>query len=148
MAFSDIQRAKIRHYLGYPDVFRAANPRLEDAMNVVGDRPEVQADIEVILGHLATADAQIAGQGTTSAAGVKRVDEIEFFPKGETDALTEARRWGRMWASRLSIVLGVPIANDVFSERGYSGDWWSRFDMQVGAGNGHGGGGGGMIPFG
>lgn len=146
MAFTEAQRVKIRLSLGYPDVFRASNPRLEDAIDVVGERPDTQAEIETILARIAAADTKV--NNVLEQAGVKRVDEVEFFGGSDgATSLDEVRSHGRMWVNRLSIAFGVPRANDIFSGRGYSGDWWGDASVQVYGGGGPGSG-GGMIPLG
>lgn len=146
MAFDEAQRVEIRLALGYPDVFRDGNPRLESAMDVIGDRADTQAKVEAILARIAAADAQV--NGVLELAGVKKADEVEFFgAKDGATSLDQAREHGRMWVNRLSIVFGVPRANDIFSEKGYSGDWWGDASVQVHGGGGSGGN-GGMIPLG
>jgi hypothetical protein len=139
MAFTDTQKAQIRQYLGYPDVYRYANPRLEGALEVMGERPEVVTIVTTILANLATADAKV--NSVLAMAGIKTADEVEFFQAGAGNAaVNDARRYGRMWAGRLSKLIGVPKANDAFSESGYNGDWWANEDIQVG--------GSGLIPLG
>jgi 1,2-phenylacetyl-CoA epoxidase PaaB subunit len=36
-----------------------------------------------------------------------------------------------VWTARLSIVMGVPIANDIFGRRGYGGDVWAVGNAHV-----------------
>jgi hypothetical protein len=139
MAFDEAQKVKIRLFLGFPDVFQDGNPRLESAFDVIGARPDTQAEIETILTNLAAADAKV--NSVLTHAGIKKVDEVEFFgSKAGTNAVDDARAYGRMWANRLSIVFGIPLVNDVFSERGYGGDAWGDHSFQ--------GSSGGVIPLG
>lgn len=133
MAFSEAQKVKIRLFLGFPDVFRDGNSRLESAITVIGDRPDTQAEVEAVLANLATADAKV--NSVLSFAGIKKADEVEFFPSSSgTTSKDDARSNGRMWANRLSIIFGIPLVNDVFSERGYSGDGWGDAAFQMGTG--------------
>lgn len=128
MAFSETQKTQIRRYLGYPDVYRQANTRLESAIEVVGSRPETQTLIEADLASLATIEAKLSGS-VLSSAGVKKVDEIEFFQNG---SLSVTRQEGRRICGRLSITFGVPIASDVFSSMGYQGDAWMHNIIPMG----------------
>ncbi len=130
MAFTDAQKAKIRRYLGYPDVFRYANTRLESAIDVVGGRAEVQALVEADLAALDTIDAKLSSVAS-SQGGLKRIDDIEFY---EGQAVSQIRSDGRRMAGRLSITFGVPIEGDVFGSGGYTGDGWSGACHQYGGG--------------
>lgn len=143
MAFTAEQRRDIRHYLGFPDVFRGANSRLEDAMDVIGGRPEVVEQVEAILAEIAAVIAALSpssSSGLHTRAGIRKVDEIEFFGdsgRGNVAAM-EMRNLGRQWVGRLSIVMGVPIVHDIFGSTGYVDDSWGGRAFQVG----------GLIPLG
>lgn len=145
MAFTQEERVKIRLYLGFPDVFRDGNTRLENAMDVIGERPETKTRVQAILTEIDAILPQLSGSSssggvsTVISGSLKRVDEIEFYPTGSSESgsgsvQTEVKKLGRMWCNQLSIVMGVPLANDIFSGRGYSGDWWSGDDFQIGNG--------------
>ena len=122
MAFTEAQRVKIRLYLGFPDVFRANDPRLEGAMDVIGARADTQAEVVACLAALVLAETKIAT--LLGSAGIKKVDEVEFFQaqSGGSAAVRDACSNARMWASRLSILMGVPLMGDAFGTRGYQGD--------------------------
>ena len=128
MAFTDTQKAQIRRYLGYPDVFRYANTRLESAIDVIGARSEVQAMVESDLAALAAIETKLSGT-VVNSAGVKRVDEIEFF---QSQALKDIRSEGRRICGRMSVTFGVPLASDVFGSGGYAGDSWMGTATQYG----------------
>jgi hypothetical protein len=128
MAFSELERAKIRRYLGYPDVFRFANTRLESAMDVVGERQVVADLVRQDLADLDRIDAKLSSVAI-SQGGLKRIDVIEFY---EGAVVNEIRNSADRFRSRLSVTFGVPIASDVFGPDGYTGDNWSRSATQVG----------------
>lgn len=122
MAFTLDEQAQIRLYLGYPDIFRYQNTRLEGVIAVDGAlHLEAEAVVRTALANLVNVENAILNSGI-ARAGLKRVDEIEFFA---SRTLTELRRWGRMYAGRISITLGVPIYSDVFGDEGYLGDKYS-----------------------
>ena len=135
MAFTDDQKTQIRRYLGFPDVFRASNTRLESAMDVIGGRSEVQSMIESDLAAITAIEAKLTD--SLSSAGIKKVDEIEFFEAGQRKAIREE---GRRLCGRLSITMGVPLVADAFGERGYMGDGFMGAGFQYGNG--------GMFPVG
>lgn len=124
MAFTGAQKAKIRFYLGYPQVYLFANPRLEGALDVIGANVDQSA---LVVGILAQLDAQ-NGQfvGSAASAGIRTLDkdDVGFFD-GNSVILGNAVM-GRTLCNQLSITCGVPIANDIYGTHGYSGDGWRR----------------------
>ena len=128
MSFSDAQKTQIRRYLGYPDVYRQANTRLESAIDVVGSRPDTQSLIESDLAALVAIEAKLSG-AVLSSAGVKKVDEIEFFQNGN---ISVTRSEGRRICGRMSVTFGVPLASDVFGNAGYCGDGWMQNVTPIG----------------
>jgi len=144
MALSTAQQAQIRMALGYADIYRYKNPRLEGVLAPGLLSADAEALVDGILVQLTAVDAALIGAGgnpgiAQQAAGVKKVDEIEFF-EGRT--IRDLRRVGRMLVTRLSNILGVPLYSDVYGEGGYPGDSYSKEGL--GSGNG----GGNMIPLG
>lgn len=140
MAFSETQKVDIRFYLGYPDVYRYANPRLESAIEVVGTRPESQARVEIMLAKLngfygngvtpSAMDQQIARAGISK---VESADDLVEFGGGNSDtssnAIADAQSSAaRRLVSALSSFFGIPIASDVFGTRGYVGDNWKFYN--------------------
>jgi hypothetical protein len=115
------EKTKIRMYLGYPSNWRYKHPRLEGVLeNDIDD--DVAAEIRAALANVADLDAKIASDGISSA-GIKRVEDIEFFASGRVSI--ELRQWGKFYVNRISILLGVPIYSDYFGSSGYYGDRFS-----------------------
>lgn len=102
MAFTGVQKAKIRLYLGQQDSYRFINLRFESALEVCS--PEGQTEVIAILTRLDTLDAQLDG-GVIDAAGVKRVDEVEFFDPKAKGSVVRARMLELAW--RMAKLLGV-----------------------------------------
>ncbi len=136
MAFTEAQKVDIRFYLGYPDVYRYANSRLESAMDVVGGRTESQAKVESLLAKLNAlygTDSNSPLEQQVNFAGIKKVesadDVVEF---GSTNGAggagsqisTDQSVYGRKIVSALSSFMGIPVASDVFGKYGYIGDNW------------------------
>ena len=141
MALTATQQAQIRQYLGYPDLFRYKNVRLEGAItgNLSAD---AEALIVAQLAQLVTIDAAlVSGTGLTSA-GIKKVDEVEFF--GAMVTINTLRALGRTVAGRISTTLGVPFYSDYFGPGGYPGDAYSDILGMPGSGGER----GGSIPLG
>ena len=131
MAFSEAQRVKIRFYLGYPDLYRYRDHRLESAIDVVGGRPETQALVETVLD--AIADVETSVGSSLSTAGLKRAEDVEWYQAGTAGSQIEGKRAeGRAHCSRLSIILGVTLAGDAFGRSGYEGDSWMGRGSQYG----------------
>jgi hypothetical protein len=136
MAFTSAQKALFRRYLGYPDLWRYKNTRLEGAMDTAGEDADAVVLLLADLEKLVEIDTKIFSSGI-SGAGVKSVDEIEFFEGGASGSvLTGLRNLGRSVAGRISTTLGVPFYADYFGTGGYPGDGFM------------GGSGGNLIPLG
>lgn len=141
MAFTDSEKASIRRYLGFPDVFRYANPRLEGALDVVGSRPEAAALARTYLVELDAIMARVSGTESLSVlsmAGIKKVDGengVEFFGSASGQAvLKDVRRIGSLWVAQLSTLFGIPAVSDPFTGGGYAGDGWSSRGFQINLG--------------
>lgn len=146
MAFTEAQKVKIRHYLGFPDVYRYANPRLESAMDVIGERPDTKAMIEEIMAEVAAGLLALSptnDSGLHTQAGLKKVDEIEFFGDAKSGTVSAAsdsmKTLVRENIGRLSIAFGVPVVHDIVGGGGYKLDSWGSEGFQ---------GGGNIIPLG
>jgi hypothetical protein len=132
MALTTEQHAKIRLYLGYPDLWRYRDTRLEGILTGIQLSPEAEALISAALTALESVEEQIL-TGSIGMSGVKRVDEIEFFAGSRLQ--TETFKYGRMYVGRISITLGVPIYSDVFGTTGYLGDKYSAGGLGSRGGN-------------
>lgn len=140
MAFTDTQKAKLRMFLGYPDVFRQYNPRLESVFDVIGARPEVQTLVEDLITRIEAADAAITS--ALDYAGLKRAEDVEWYQAATKFSAPQdaARALGKMLVGRLSGMMGVPPWRDYFGTEGYPGDAFMSTGNQMT--------GGGMIPLG
>lgn len=140
-AFTAQNEADIRQSLGYPNSFRYRDPRLESQLQVVGNDPEAAAMALALLLKIAAVQTQITTTGLT-VAGIKKADEVEFFPGGNNSGsgvLGTLRATGRQLCSQLSILMGTPLYGDIFGESGYPGDQFMSPREQYG---------GGIIPLG
>jgi hypothetical protein len=121
--FTTAEEAQMRRYLGYPDLWRYKDTRLEGAMDTAGEDADAVALIRADLETLAEIDAKYVGKAA-STAGIKRVDEIEFFGGGGdgTSVGSSLANLGRTIINRISITLGVPLYGDYYGKTGYPGD--------------------------
>ncbi len=136
MAFSDAQLVQLRKWLGYPQLNRYRDTRLESAFDVVGADVEASAEVVAILAQIAIIDGAVLTALTTTA-GLKRADEVEWYPgsKGGGTAQIEALVGrGRMLCSRLSDLFGVPLWGDAWGKQGYAGDFFMGRSAQYGGG--------------
>jgi|SRR6185369_3257819 len=127
--FTEMEKAQIRLYLGYPDHFRYRHTRLESVLTRLS--PESEVLVQKALENLATIESTLLTAGGDEA-GVKRVDEI-WFDNGWRRA-SEIRKSGRMYVTRISIITGVPIYSDVFGRSGYLGDSFTNGGSRYGDG--------------
>lgn len=133
MAFDEATRVQVRFSLGFSDVFRQNDPRLEGALDVVQDRPDTVTLIQTILANIQTVQTSVLT--SLSGAGLKRAEDIEWYegngPSGSA-YIDGQRSIGRQFCNQLSIILGVPLQADIFGEAGYTGDAWMGAGFQMG----------------
>jgi len=135
-----VQLTQIRAYLGYPDLFRYKDTRLEGTFNILS--PEAEDKVTLLLRRLLVIDARLYGDGSKagvllSASGIEAVDEIKFFAGM---ALKECVSIGRQLIGQLSTLFGVPTFADYYGPGGYPGD---SYTGGLGSGSG-----GNLIPHG
>lgn len=129
MAFSGAQKAKIRFYLGYPQVHLQANPRLEGALDVIGANVDQSNMVVALLAQLDAQNGEVID--SAGAAGIRTLDkdDVGFFDGNSV--MKGNAVMGRTLCNQLSIMCGVPIANDVYGTRGYGGDAWAINNAHV-----------------
>ncbi|MFA5759453.1 MAG: hypothetical protein WC942_08890 [Clostridia bacterium] len=109
MALNDLQRTRIRTYLGYPDRWLNYDSNIEWAMNLVDGY--VQSEIEAVLAQLEEVDSALVTG--LSVSGIKSAGQgdIEFFPGGKTVDISHT---GKMLINRLAIKLGVECPRNYY----------------------------------
>jgi len=126
MALTNAEKYRVRKYLGYPQVAKQANPRLESAFDVVGADADAVADIQDILLKITAVESQLSDALDT--AGLKRAEEIEWYQDKSGSAVVKSLNGqGNKFCSQLSIIFGVPIQSKIFGPNGYTGDNWKQF---------------------
>jgi hypothetical protein len=131
MAFTSAETYKIRKYLGYPQVYLQANPRLESAIPLVGTNVDAVADVQAILASMALIETNLVD--ALSTAGLKRAEEIEWYQDSSGSSVVKSLNGqANKFCNQLSIIFGVPIANRIFGGQGYSGDAWKSFNGNSG----------------
>lgn len=139
MALTETEKANIRSFLGFSSEARQWNPRLESRMDQLGEpsRAAELALVRELLEQIEEISEEFTAAGKTfKTAGIKKVDEVEFFGAGEsgTSKFETAVRTGRMLCGRLSTRLGIQLVGDWFSTDGYRGDGWASPSFQSGNG--------------
>ena len=139
--FTNAQLVQVRSVLGYQNAWRFKNVRLESAFEQVD--VDGLAFIVAELAAIAEVDAALRSGGVgMDAAGAAAVDKSLRFAtaRGENPS-DQLRKLGRMHVSRISSILGVPVASDYYGTAGYPGDPWangigqndmSSFDIKLG----------------
>lgn len=141
MPFTDLEKTKIRLYLGYANLWRYKDTRLESCLDDGAMDDDALTVIRGILTNLATIDTAVFSSGSGSAGGargaLKRVDEIEFYDVKSgsiinASSLTPVQK-GSLLINQLSLIFGVPFYGDYYGTGGYPGDSYSG---PLGSGNG------------
>lgn len=128
MALTGAQTTAIRSYLGYANLNRYKNTRLEGTFTALD--ADGEAAVVVLLTNIAAVDAALSTAALTTG-GLKKVDEVEFYPTNgvASGAVANIRAQGRLLISRLSVLLGVPFYGDYFGGNGYPGDTYSDIGL-------------------
>lgn len=105
MALDEKQKYKIMRLLGYP--FGTIDPNSMDFSNFWTQRlttilPAAQVEVEFLLDELDAIDAQL--QSKIAQAGIKRIDDIEFYENSHKVLKSEKMRV----INDLSQLLGLP----------------------------------------
>jgi len=125
MAFTTPEKARIRHALGYPQVYRFEDPRLEGALDTVGQDVDAVAIVQDLLAKIDDVRTKVHNVALGSA-GLKALDkgDVELYGKNEQTA--GMRAIGRGYCAELSGLFGIPLGTDIFGEAGYTGDRWAQ----------------------
>ena len=131
MAWSEADRATLRHYLGFPALFHQAEPRLENAIRSVqgeadgGTRPDNSTEMQIRgwLAQLARVEAQL--EEVWDEAEALKVDELGIDP---ARALALLRMEGRRVVGNLARALGTVPRHDVFSSPAFGDDGTFEFE--------------------
>ena len=127
MSFTSAQAASIREYLGYPQVYRDANPRLESAITQVGSDVDASALVIDKLAKIAAIEAQIINVATI-AAGVKEAEEVKLYDDASGNKVLKGLcRQGNMYCAQMAGTFGVNPLKPYFSTTGYTSDDWKQY---------------------
>ena len=119
MAWTESDRATIRHYLGFAAIFLQADPRLELAISSVqsssdpgGTRPDNSTETQIRgwLADLATVDSNLKNLWSKSLA--LKVDELSVDP---VRGMIMLRMEGRRLVNNIATALSTRPRRDVFS---------------------------------
>jgi len=118
MAWTEADRATIRHYLGFPALFLQADPRLESALQSVqsvadhGTRPDNSTELQIRgwLAQLVHVEARL--EELWDEAEALKVDELGVDPMR---AMALMRSEGRRVVGNIARALGTAPRHDVFS---------------------------------
>jgi hypothetical protein len=101
------ERTSIRYFLGYSETSVIGSSPLESAMDSVSATAETR--IRLLITRLDAVET--AMQTGISQAGLKRVEDVEFYQGGQSD---DQGHQGRLLCSALGSLLGVPVHNTPF----------------------------------
>lgn len=138
MAFTSAQLVKLRAYLGYPNVNRFRNTRLEAALAIVGADADAQSEAETYMDAVEALEGLLSADGSIiQSAGLKRAEDVEWYALVTQGGMISApmavvKARAKMHIGRLSTLFGVPILADYFGPDGYPGDEFMGRANQIG----------------
>jgi hypothetical protein len=105
-AFTLEEKALIRQYLGFSELFHDIDPRLESQMAKIGDRsPEAADHVRTQLVRLANIDTQL--EAALDNLTLSKAEDVTFLGPEQLEAL---RLHGRNLVERIAIVPGARAA--------------------------------------
>lgn len=112
MAFTLPQRVAIREYLGWSQLFKQIDPRLEGQMdNLPITTPDAVTTVLALLADLGAVDAAIQNAALNNLT-LSKAEDVNFFGP---EQLSELRRHGRMKIQQLSIIFELEPKRDYYS---------------------------------
>lgn len=129
MAFTDDEIIQIRLYLGYASTNAQYNVYLEGGITLAEANPALETRVKAQLVKIAALDDAVTD--AYDSAGLKRVEEIEFY--GDGQQFKFLNKEGCRLVNRLSLLLGVGINGEgYFSTSGYAGFNYVNGYIQLG----------------
>lgn len=112
-SFSDAQKAAIRQYMGFSELFHDIDPRLEGQMTDLGARaPDAVNRIIANLNLLADIDARLLNTQNLDALIANRVEDVYLNGSVQMDTL---RDQGRMLINQIAITFELEPKRDYYS---------------------------------
>lgn len=103
--FDEDERAAIRNFLGFSELFRDIDTRLEGQMDTIGDsRPAAAARVRKLLTKLAEIDDMIQGASEDNLDLRTAEDGVTFLGPEQIAALQEL---GAAYINQMSIIFEV-----------------------------------------
>lgn len=112
MAFTGAEKAAIRNYLGYSELFHDIDTRLEGQMDTIGTtRPDAEARVRALLTKLAALETKITEAGDCFTNLKKGPEGVEFFGPEQILALQSL---GATYIQQMSIIFEVSAKRAYF----------------------------------
>ena len=109
--FTNLEKTKLRAYLGFSELFRQIDMRLESQLDALpAANPDAETQVRAKLGMLDAIDAAIQGAALTNLDAVK-VDELVLRGPEQLSAL---RQQGRMLVGQVAVTFDVQPPRDYF----------------------------------
>lgn len=124
MAFTAAEQSYIRRYLGYSELFKDLDTRLESQMAMIGSRsPTAEAQVRILIGQVQGIDAKI-NFAALNNLDVESVDggDVKMLGPDQIEAL---RAYGRQLIQQISITFETPPKRDYYA----TGDTGGMFSV-------------------
>ncbi len=118
MAFSEDQKAAVRQYLGFSELFHDFDSRLEGQMDALGtSRPSAVTRAQALLTKLAALDAKIDDSALNNL-DLERAEDVTFLGPKQIEALQD---YGRSLIQQLAVIFEVQVQRDYYGSEAGSG---------------------------
>lgn len=118
MAFSNAEKTRIRRYLGFSELYRQIDTRLETQLDALpANNPDAETQVRALLGRVGAIDDAIQGKALTRLDASEIIGEVKLLGPEQLRAL---RTQGRMLINQIAITFDLTPLRDYFDEGGGS----------------------------
>jgi hypothetical protein len=111
MAFTGSEKQQIRQYLGYSELFKDIDPRLESQMNDIGNAADQSAATRVRAHLTDLADVDTRLKNALDNLTLTKAEDVNFRGPEELEAL---RDHGRNVVQRMAIIFELEPKRDYY----------------------------------
>lgn len=118
MAFTNAEKTKIRRYLGFSELWKQIDMRLESQLDALPlTNPDAETEVRTTLTRIVAIDEAIQSKALTRLDASEIIGEVKLLGPAQ---LTALRAQGRMLVNQIAITFSVEPFRDYFDEGGGS----------------------------
>jgi hypothetical protein len=118
MAFTNAEKTRLRRYLGFSELYRQVETRLESQLDALPtNNPDAETQVRALLAKVDAVDTKIQSAGLENLDAAKVKDVVLLG----AEQLRALRAQGRMLIRQIAITFDLEPRRDYFDEGGAMG---------------------------